>query len=327
MDYNTHRRRIGLFLGIFLGLGFSVTANLINRWAMPTIPVYAPPPGEFWIIVITTLMFGALGLISAWTEESITGVVISGLAGSFISSIWMLIDETSNRLGVFALLVLVFLPRMFFYMPFGALVRWLIYKWDQPTTRVVAPARRLLPILSSFLLLVFFGTFSLYPKETRTSLTRMDTLLKEGMQSQATSRADLTDVKSAVARNATELSALRLKGERDYTEFDINKSKGFERIGDVQVQLKKADTKRQKYTVMILADDNFATIVAAIEEGRTIFANIRKFLRFVGNLHSFKRGWSDQHVHDLGHVIGSALLHREEGRTIVLRRDLEQFAG
>jgi chromosome segregation ATPase len=69
----------------------------------------------------------------------------------------------------------------------------------------------------------------------------------------ATSKRDLNTL---IARNSTELAELRKRGERDYVEFDIRKSKQFERIGDVLVQLKKADVKRQKFDVLVNADDH-----------------------------------------------------------------------
>ncbi len=75
-------------------------------------------------------------------------------------------------------------------------------------------------------------------------------------QELASSKKDISDVRSEVARNAGELEALRLKGEREYIEFDMKKSNQVARVGEVQVQLKKTVVKRQKYNVIIQADDN-----------------------------------------------------------------------
>ena len=68
-------------------------------------------------------------------------------------------------------------------------------------------------------------------------------------------RGDLDGTTSIVATNGKELQALRALGDRNFFEFNLTKSKEPRRIGDIAVVLKKADAKRNKFTIEVIADD------------------------------------------------------------------------
>jgi chromosome segregation ATPase len=94
--------------------------------------------------------------------------------------------------------------------------------------------------------------------EVGTVKTDVATTKQELQQTQSKLERTIGDLglqSGLIARNYDELQELKRRGERDYFEFDLKKSKQYTRIGLVSVRLNKTDTKRQKFTVTLLAND------------------------------------------------------------------------
>jgi predicted nucleic acid-binding Zn-ribbon protein len=66
---------------------------------------------------------------------------------------------------------------------------------------------------------------------------------------------DMGVMSGLIARNHDDLEELRRKGDRNYYEFTLQKAKTPQHIGPVQLSLNKADPKKSKYTMTVLADD------------------------------------------------------------------------
>ena len=66
---------------------------------------------------------------------------------------------------------------------------------------------------------------------------------------------DMGVMSGLIATNSTELGELRKLGERNYIEFSLPKNGTPQKVGDVQMALKKTDIKRSRFTLDLLADD------------------------------------------------------------------------
>jgi len=66
---------------------------------------------------------------------------------------------------------------------------------------------------------------------------------------------DLGQQSGLIARTRDDLEVLKHKGDRNYYEFTLTKSKGSTPVSTVSLQLKKTDPKRGKFTLNVIADD------------------------------------------------------------------------
>jgi hypothetical protein len=96
-----------------------------------------------------------------------------------------------------------------------------------------------------------------------TRFKKMQSQLDEQGRAIESTRQDLTsaldstktELNGSIARTHDELVALEKKGERNYYEFDISKSKQLQRTGPVGVELRKANTKHQYADLNLMVND------------------------------------------------------------------------
>jgi hypothetical protein len=71
----------------------------------------------------------------------------------------------------------------------------------------------------------------------------------------ASAMGDMNVMSGLIARNRDDLEELKRRGDRNYYEFTVQKSKTPQRVGPIQVTLNKTDPRKSKFTVTLIADD------------------------------------------------------------------------
>jgi chromosome segregation ATPase len=89
----------------------------------------------------------------------------------------------------------------------------------------------------------------------KTDVANTKTQLDQTVANLKRATGELDNHASLIATNGKELQALRELGERNYAEFTILKAKTPTRLAGVAIELKKADAKRNRFTIAITADD------------------------------------------------------------------------
>ncbi|HWC15962.1 MAG TPA: hypothetical protein VG498_03080, partial [Terriglobales bacterium] len=101
-------------------------------------------------------------------------------------------------------------------------------------------------------------------KELKAQLDDQGKQLKDTEDLVAKNRTDLEsslsstkdELNGSIAKTHEELVTLQKRGERNYFEFDLTKSKQFQRFGPLTLSLRRTDDKHKNYDLSMVVDDN-----------------------------------------------------------------------
>jgi outer membrane murein-binding lipoprotein Lpp len=101
-------------------------------------------------------------------------------------------------------------------------------------------------------------------KQLQAQLEDQEKQLKDTQDLVAKNRTDLEtslgstkdELNGSIAKTHDELVVLQRRGERNYFEFDLTKSKQFQRFGPLTLSLRRTDAKHMNYDLMMVVDDN-----------------------------------------------------------------------
>jgi hypothetical protein len=183
------RRITGTLCGILVGLIYALVSGLINRVALPGVPLYTPSPGLALNILLMMLLGAVMGLITAWPEMNFFGIVLGGLLGGILfilQTILNTLGSESAGILVYFTTIYMFLPMIVVTLPVSGLIRWSINSLvPEDPSEPINIKKSILPLVVTLLLAGFVGGLGLFSPQVRADMRQMDALLQTGVKTTA----------------------------------------------------------------------------------------------------------------------------------------------
>lgn len=182
MTDRAYRRATGALMGLLLGGVYAAISQLINRAALPGIPLYQPPFGPFGNILLGALIGMALGTITAWPDSAAWGIFLGSAAAAAALVISGLIRLATEGAATLVIGLFLSIPMVWLAVPVIALIRWAVGKQVAARREAAPLPRRLWLPLVLALGVGLLAAFELFGADAQSALRRTNGMVQAGLR-------------------------------------------------------------------------------------------------------------------------------------------------